>query len=296
MPIQDRAVQVLATIQGELVGEAPIIFVCHSYGGLLVKQMLFTAFGRSHNEYGSLAERVKGVVFLSTPHNGSRIADYVQALRAVLWSSGAIAELKQNAPYLRELAGWYRNYSNTAGWKIRVFFETMNTRGVRVVDEDSADPHVQNVTPIGIDADHIGICKPPRADVRISQTNALLGEIVGLAKSSAIAESPPSVLATLIATTDPVQFERLMNRYELQLRADPGNQELIKALSNYTFRNTDGDGYREDWGSVIETVHRPRRYRAFGIVSALVVGVLVLAVFRDTLGHIALRLLQLLSW
>lgn len=65
---------------------------------------------------------------------------------------------------------------------MRVFYETINTRGVRVVDEDSADPHIPNVTPIGIDADHFEIGKPPRPDVRLTQTNALIDEILRAAE------------------------------------------------------------------------------------------------------------------
>jgi CheY-like chemotaxis protein/pimeloyl-ACP methyl ester carboxylesterase len=178
MAIQDRAVNVLATISGDISGETPVLFVCHSYGGLLIKQMLSTGLGRAHNEYGRLADRVKAIVFLGTPHNGSRIADYVDALKFVLRSSAAIAELKQNSPHLRELGGWFRNHAKSAGWKMRVFFETINTRGVRIVDEESADPHIPNVTPIGIDADHFEICKPPRPDVRLTQTNVLVKEIL----------------------------------------------------------------------------------------------------------------------
>jgi hypothetical protein len=234
MAIQDRAINVLATIQGDLPGTTPIVFVCHSYGGLLVKQMLSTSLGRAHNEYGLLAGRIKGIVFLSTPHNGSRIADYVNAMRIVLRSSAAIAELKQNAPHLRELGGWFRNNALSRDWKTRVFFETLNTLGVRVVDEDSADPHIANITPIGIDADHNDICKPPRPDVRLTQTNALIREILQ-------AFSPPkgitnelSPLARLIAAKNLEEFERLRKRFEMQLKGDPTNKELIDALSSYS--------------------------------------------------------------
>lgn len=230
MALQDRAVNVLATINGELSGENPIVFVCHSYGGLLAKQMLFTSLGRAHNEYGNLAARVKGIVFLATPHNGSRIADYVNALGFILRSSVAIRELKQNAPHLRELAGWYRSYASKHGCKMRVFFETMNTRGIRVVDEDSSDPHIPDVTPIGVDADHISISKPPRPDVRLSQTNSLIAEIL---ETSKVSSDKHSALAKLMAATDPDEFERLRRRYEMELEANPGNKELIDALSPF---------------------------------------------------------------
>jgi CheY-like chemotaxis protein len=178
MAIQDRAVNVLATIEGDLPGETPIIFVCHSYGGLLVKQLLHTGLSRTKKEYSHVAERVRAIVFLGTPHNGSRIADYIDSLNILLRPSDAVIELRHNAPHLRDLAGWFRNYAGNFDWKMRVFFETMNSRGTRVVDADSADPHIPDVTPIGIDADHFEMSKPPRPDVRLSQTNALIDQIL----------------------------------------------------------------------------------------------------------------------
>jgi hypothetical protein len=64
--------------------------------------------------------------------------------------------------------------------KVRVFFETMTTFGVRVVDEDSSNPHIANITPIGIDTNHFDICVPEKPDVRVTQTIALLSEIAGV--------------------------------------------------------------------------------------------------------------------
>lgn len=214
MAIQDRAINVLATIEGDLPGHAPIIFICHSYGGLLVKQMLFAGLVRAQNEYNSVASRMKGIAFLGTPHNGSRIADYVDALKLVLGSSKAVSELKLNAAHLRDLGGWFRNYAKVLDWKIRVFFETIDTNGVRVVDEDSADPHILNVTPIGIDADHFNISKPPRPDVRLSQTNALIAEVLGTAQSRHPARADAGAAANLLP---------FLRRYA---RALTGNQQV----------------------------------------------------------------------
>jgi len=237
MAIQDRAVNVLATLDGDVDGETPIVLVCHSYGGLLAKQILFTATGRSHNEYGRFAGRIKGLVFLGTPHNGSRIADFVKALR-LFRSSVAIDELKKNAPHLRELSSWFRNAHSTFKWQVRIFFETMDTRGIRVVDEDSADAHLVNVTAIGVDVDHEDISKPTRPDVRVTQTFAVIDRILG---EPPLAENRPgpSPTAKLLGTLDPDGFERLYRRYQLELKADPGNQHLINALTNFRLGSTE---------------------------------------------------------
>jgi len=173
MPLTDRSVNVLATLDSELREKRPVVFVCHSYGGLLVKQLLRS--GRdTATEYAPLVERVAGIVFLGTPHNGSMIPNYIRALTTIMLASDAIAELKQNAAILRDLSLWFRQHAEGAGWLLRVYYETLDTYWVRVVDELSADPAIKNVTPVGIDANHIKICKPPIPDVRVQQTIHLL--------------------------------------------------------------------------------------------------------------------------
>jgi triacylglycerol esterase/lipase EstA (alpha/beta hydrolase family) len=81
MPIQDRAKNVLECLLGcrELRG-VPLVFVCHSLGGLVVKQVLRAADGRREfsAETRAFLNSVKGIVFIATPHTGS-----MQATRSI---------------------------------------------------------------------------------------------------------------------------------------------------------------------------------------------------------------------
>jgi len=74
MPIQDRAKNILERLVGEReLRGLPIIFVCHSLGGLVIKQALRAADGRRayDEEARTFVDQVKGIVFLATPHMGA---------------------------------------------------------------------------------------------------------------------------------------------------------------------------------------------------------------------------------
>ena len=62
MPLSDRAINVLALLDVHLPVDRPLIFVCHSSGGLLVKELLRNALTTTP-QYTHLARSTKLVVF-----------------------------------------------------------------------------------------------------------------------------------------------------------------------------------------------------------------------------------------
>jgi pimeloyl-ACP methyl ester carboxylesterase len=82
MPLYDRAVNVLATVSSELISNTKVIVICHSYGGLVAKEMVRAALDTAP-EYRLFGDRIAGFVFLGTPQNGSAISQYVAALNIV---------------------------------------------------------------------------------------------------------------------------------------------------------------------------------------------------------------------
>src|SRR4051794_27595558 len=160
MPLVDRATDVLTSLEAEDLGGRPIVFVCHSLGGLLVKQVLRTGETLGQAEWRDIVRQVRGIVFLATPHAGARLADYVGALGRLLRVSVSVRELEASAPALRDLNLWFRNNVKDLRSATLLFFETRDTRGVRVVDETSADPGLEGVVPRAVDADHLSISKP----------------------------------------------------------------------------------------------------------------------------------------
>jgi hypothetical protein len=187
----------------------------------LAKQILRSAF-ETNAEYAPLASRIKGIVFLATPHTGSGIANYINALGRVLRVSTAVSELKHNAALLRDLNLWFRNAHTQRGWKVRVYFETLATAGVRVVDETSADPGIARVVPTGVDTDHLAICKPERADFRVKQTIAMLEKC-----RSSDAKPPSSFVREILASpTDRLPSIRI--RVEAALAVNPADAEALE--------------------------------------------------------------------
>lgn len=177
MAMEDRAINLLAELQNHGIGNRPLCFVTHSMGGLLVKEMLLHA-AEGRTDFANFADVTKGVIFLGTPHTGSGLTKAVQALKILYRSTPAIRDLKRNNAHLRHLGDRYRDWCDQVDVRNLVFFEAHRTKGVRVVDEASANPGLAGVRPIPVDADHIDICKPPdRASVVYGQVLRFLVEL-----------------------------------------------------------------------------------------------------------------------
>ena len=161
MPLFDRASNLLAYLENNDIGEHPIIFVTHSMGGLLVKEMLRNA--QTFNKK-TVIEQTKGIVFLSTPHTGSHLANLVNNIGTFTRKTISVDELKSHIPQLRQLNEWYRQNVDSMAINTKVYYETKSIIGVLVVDPDSANPSIKDVQPTATDDDHISITKPKSTD------------------------------------------------------------------------------------------------------------------------------------
>ncbi|HRD65405.1 MAG TPA: tetratricopeptide repeat protein, partial [Candidatus Competibacter sp.] len=165
MPLQDRAVNVLECLLGETnLRDGPITFICHSLGGLLVKQIVLDLQRQKGRrpEAAMLLDRITQVVFLATPHTGSRQGSWLERLRFLAWPSSITRTLVANDPTLRAINVSYRGLADELRDSLhhRIFYETQGTPAGVIVDEASADPGLSGLPPVPVDADHIGIVKP----------------------------------------------------------------------------------------------------------------------------------------
>src|SRR5262245_730743 len=151
MAITDRATNIAAELLANRLDEGPLIFVCHSLGGLVVKQLLRLSADRSSADEGKLVQQTRGAVFLGTPNSGSNLANWANVFRALIRPSIATKGLATNDAYLRDLNIWYRDNAYDRGIATLAFAETKPIRGVIVVNQASADPEVKGVRPIPLD-------------------------------------------------------------------------------------------------------------------------------------------------
>lgn len=163
MPLFDQASNLLEYLEVSDVGTRPLIFVTHSMGGLVVKHLIRTA--QNFEDKRAIIEQTQGIVFLSTPHQGSHLANLIDNIKVLTRATVNVEELKAHTPQLSELNEWYRQNVDNFGIQTQVLFETQHTSGVLVVDRDSANPGIKDVKPVAIPADHNSIAKPEKNDL-----------------------------------------------------------------------------------------------------------------------------------
>ncbi|KAI0904415.1 ribonuclease-like protein p/mrp subunit [Ustulina deusta] len=178
----DRILQHAQTMVAELVAdreledatERPIIFVCHSLGGIIVKRALVYSASRTSrhiNHLHSIYVSTYGLLFFGTPHQGSGTANLVtfaqriidvlipsklvdtqaQLLDALREGSEVLQEITDNfAPLMKDLRIYFfwEQEKTDLGYKLDY-----------VVSESSAAPILDNTDRAGLRADHRNMCR-----------------------------------------------------------------------------------------------------------------------------------------
>ena len=159
MDMFERATNVLELFAGHGIGQRPIVFVAHSLGGILTKLILRKSLESDDEDCRRICEVTKLVVFLSTPHTPSAMAN---VLDVAPFTSKQIKSLSDKTGFLYDLNDHYRRFSrDRQDFATAVYYEKNLTKKIAVVvSRDRADPGVSKTTPVAVDKDHINICKP----------------------------------------------------------------------------------------------------------------------------------------
>ena len=162
MEVTERAKSLIPTMLFNGIGTRKTIFVCHSLGGLIVKQILRHSADKRKPGWECIAESTLGVVFLATPHSGSFLADIADIIPFFRPTRTTLA-LGAHSPSLHDLDDWYRGNVDRLGIETEVYIETQRLKRIfrwaRVVNPTSSDPHIPGCPAIPVDANHIDICK-----------------------------------------------------------------------------------------------------------------------------------------
>ena len=174
MPLSDLGNQVLEELVVDGLGDRPIVFVTHSMGGIVVKQIINHARNQGVPRWKKIAEQTQGIAFLATPHSGANIASFAKFVSIVMNTSEQLGELNQHNARLRELHGAFLNFVKENKPVCRTYAERKEVKpgikifnkevklpkGIVVVDATSAEPNIPDERAIPLDEDHLSICKP----------------------------------------------------------------------------------------------------------------------------------------
>ena len=159
------------------IGEMPLIFVTHSMGGLLAKKACL--LGQNDEHYKALVRSVSAIVFLSTPHRGSNLAEILNRILVASFQSARnfIKDINRSSMALEEINEQFRHIAPRLS--IWSFYETLPTRigprKIMVLEKDSAILGYSKEISRPLYADHHGVCKysSPEDANYVSVRNAL---------------------------------------------------------------------------------------------------------------------------
>lgn len=163
-----RTILDLLAVNGLMDG-TPIILIVHSMGGLIVKQMLRIsreAHGHPDDDQqrlGRFWSDVRGILFLATPHMGSRLASWL--VKLPLLTSASVESLVYGSQTQLDQHNWYATHVLQAQPRqivTKVYYETRRTFLAWIVPRESAN--MSGAETVGTDEDHSTIAKPRSRD------------------------------------------------------------------------------------------------------------------------------------
>ncbi|KAK1837152.1 Tetratricopeptide repeat-domain-containing protein [Podospora conica] len=154
--------------------ERPIIFVCHSLGGLVCEDALIKSKERPEQHLQNILGSTRGIIFLGTPHHGAGLAQWAELLSRSFGlvkqtNSNIVKVLRRDSEVLARIQDSFhtmvmaRSKQGLPPIEITCFYEELPLPGVGlVVPQDSAI--LPGYIPIGIRGNHSDMTKFTSAD------------------------------------------------------------------------------------------------------------------------------------
>lgn len=151
----------------------PLVIVAHSMGGLVCKQALLLSRGHPDAHFHDMADSLRGIVFMGTPHRGSWMANWGATPASVLsvfrpTNVSLLDVLETESQFLEAAQDQFlsllrRQLESGAGVEITCFFEELPSFGsMAVVPKESAI--LEGYRHFSIHATHAGMVKFASAD------------------------------------------------------------------------------------------------------------------------------------
>nr|WP_326187304.1 hypothetical protein [Exiguobacterium indicum] len=218
MSLPDRARQVLDLMVQNGFGKRPIMFIGHSLGGLLIKQILRTASDSAkYSLERNVFENTRAVLFLGTPHHGAKLASLLSKFK-LAFPSISVQDLVEHDAHLRDLFEWYRVHG---ALKIETwtYYESRGIHGaITIVNPSSANPGIGR-TPVPLDEDHVSIAKPT------NQSSQVYSAVKELIKNHVLTSTIDSVYQRDIEVISEMSSNLFIDLSDLS-RLRVGNSEI----------------------------------------------------------------------
>jgi pimeloyl-ACP methyl ester carboxylesterase len=228
--IGQRAGNIATQMKNLGLGSLPVIFICHSMGGLVVKSLVCD---RPEGEHAGLIEKIRGIVFCGTPHSGSAFANAAGVLGNFLNVAKIqkhVKEMRRDEVPLNLMHDRFRAWHKKHPIAIQTYAESRsmfrNGWFGKLVDLGQVVPRTSANTglgdsPVDVDADHIDLVKPHPGNKPLFDT-VFLG-VRGFVRETLVPmHAPPSPLQpsiTLIFLGLPAWADRFIEEFKSKDKA-----------------------------------------------------------------------------
>lgn len=139
LTVYDIANDLLVSLEAKRQDEPsrPLLFVCHSLGGIVVKDMLRQACHGMDPGLQHAFHSTVGIIFFGTPHLGAdpqgllrQIADRLAKLAGIVMNQDVVRTLLPNSERLRQLRDEFRPIVQKQGWRIHSFQEALGVLSI----------------------------------------------------------------------------------------------------------------------------------------------------------------------
>jgi pimeloyl-ACP methyl ester carboxylesterase len=202
----DIATMILDRLMSRKTKSKPILFVAHSLGGLIVKQLLRKSCESVNGRRKRVCSQTLGVVFVGTPHQGTQLAASLQKLFSIALSR-QVKSLTYASPPLVDLSQWFSNWAPSVSVPVWAYYEVDQYNGMLVVDQVTANPNVLGCDPVALQANHVEMVKLGDRSAQLYQSvTSAIDDLLSFGQTQDPLEE--SLHQELMAYTTPAEADR----------------------------------------------------------------------------------------